>query len=289
MRHTLRFLAALLVSCWALSPTHVRAQALDPLDALERHHQALFARTAPAVVFIANQQGFGSGFFVSSDGLILTNAHVVGSQKQVRVVLHDGRTLEGEVLRRAERDLDLALVRVAVQGAPTLAFADLSTLSVGSWVASVGHGRGAIWTFNVGFVSNIYPSGGERPVLQTQIPLNPGSSGGPVLDRHGRVVGVVTAGIKESNSINFAIKADVCQGAFAELRRAVTSLRVQAPQGVAVFVDGRHAGIGPKLIVPIDPTRSTPIEVMAVIGGRMVKRQVDGKTTHEITLESPAP
>jgi hypothetical protein len=153
---------------------------------------------------------------------------------------------------------------------------------VGSWVASVGHGRGGIWTFNVGIVSNIYPSGAARPVLQTQIPLNPGSSGGPVLDRDGRVVGVVTAGLSESNSINFAIKADVCQQALPELSMVAATLLIRAPAQVAVFVDGRHVGVGPEVLVPFAGER---IEVMAVIGGRMVKRVVESTSVREVLLE----
>ena len=132
MLHRRLALTALLAL--ALSPLAARAhaQTSDPIEAIERHHQTLFARVAPSVVFIANEQGFGSGFFVSSDGLILTNAHVVGAQKKVRVVLHDGRTFDGEVLRKAERDLDLVLVRVLVVGVLALVFADLTRLSVGS-------------------------------------------------------------------------------------------------------------------------------------------------------------
>lgn len=135
------------------------------------------------MVFISNGEGFGSGFFVSEDGLVLTNAHVVGDAKLVDVLLHDGRRLKGAVVERAQKSLDLALVEVAVKGARALELDELAGVRVGSFAASVGHGEGAIWTFNAGMVTNIYPAGGERPILQTQIPLNPGNSGGPVIDR----------------------------------------------------------------------------------------------------------
>jgi S1-C subfamily serine protease len=135
-------------------------------------------------------------------------------------------------------------------------------------VASVGHGRGGIWSFNTGMVSNIYPDGSERPIFQTQIPLNPGNSGGPIVDVRGRVVGVVTAQMRESNSMNFAIRSDVALQAFDELAGLCECIVITAPRGVPVFVDGRNVGVGPRVTVAAEP-RS--YEVFAVIGGAMKK------------------
>ena len=215
------------------------ASPADPLETIERAEQALFRRIAPSVAFIADSRGFGSGFVVGADGLLLTNAHVVGEAKTVKVVLHDGRALVGKVLARAPDKLDLALVQVDARDLVPLELGGLADLKVGSFAASVGHGKGGIWTFNTGMVSNIYPAGdASRPVFQTQIPLNPGSSGGPVFDRFGRVVGVVTAGMTDSNSINFAIKIDVALASFPELAPACSAcLTVMAPAGVPVFLE----------------------------------------------------
>jgi S1-C subfamily serine protease len=243
----------------------------DPLFALEKKQQALFERVAPSVVFISNPHGLGSGFFVSRNGLVLTNQHVVGKGNLVDVVLHDGTRLQGTVVERAPEKLDLALVQVEAAKAPVLPVGGMFDLLVGSWVASVGHNRGGIWTFNTGMVSNIYPAGSERPVFQTQIPLNPGSSGGPIVDRLGRVVGVVTAGLVDSNSINFGIRMDVAIRSLRKLADISDVLTITAPKGVAVFVDGKMAGTGPRVVIPADPGTH---EIFAVIGGKMKKIKI---------------
>lgn len=262
-------------SCWlvlllVLSEPAFAGQ--DPLAAVEKRQQALFERAAPCVVFISNQYGLGSGFFVSADGLVLTNRHVIGKGNTVNVVLHDGTKLEGKVVERAGGKLDLALIQVDVEGAPFLPVGDTSELRVGSWVASVGHNRGGIWTFNTGMVSNIYPRGSERPIFQTQIPLNPGSSGGPIIDRRGRVVGIVTAGLARSNNINFGIRMDVAVRAFEKLAAISPVLTITAPEGVAVFVDGQMAGTGPRVVIP---AKAKTYEIFAIIGGKLKKVEID--------------
>lgn len=247
------------------------ASAPDPLLALERHRQQLFEQVAPAVVYLSSRDGFGSGFFVSEQGLVLTNAHVVQGGDSVEVVLHDGRRLRGQVVERATDDIDLALVQVEIRRSPSLALGGVEALRVGSWVASVGHGMGGIWSLNTGIVSNVYADGNAHPVFQTQIPLNPGNSGGPVLDRAGRVVGVVTKGIAESNAINFAIRSDVALRSLPRLGGASALLTVEAPDGVPVFVDGKLAGKGPLVQVAVAPGRH---EVFAVVQGKMRKREI---------------
>lgn len=247
------------------------ARAEDPLAQIERAQEALFEKVGPSVVFIASGSAFGSGFFVSNDGLVLTNAHVVASQASVKVVLTDGRSLIGTVIEKAPGDVDLALVQVPAKSTPALRLAETADLRVGAWVAAVGHGRGGIWSFNTGMVSNIYPDGAERPIFQTQIPLNPGNSGGPVVDRTGRVVGIVTAGIKDSNSINFAIHSFVALRQFSRLSGGCACITVTLPEGVPLFVNGKMAGMGPRVLVTAEP-RS--YEMFAVIGGAMKKKTV---------------
>jgi serine protease Do len=246
------------------------APVLDPIAQLESARQQLFEAIAPSVVFIGAGDGFGSGFFVSNDGLVLTNAHVVGKNEQVDVVLHDGRRLRGQVVERGLDNLDLALVSVPVTGVAPVPIGDSSALRVGTWVASIGHGRGGVWTFTDGMVSNIYPAGSERPVFQTQIPLNPGNSGGPILDRNRQVVGIVTAGLTDSNAINFAIPIDAALRALPRLSDLASCLVITAPAGVAVFVDGKMAGKGPRVVVP---AQDRTYEIFAVIDGQMQRQR----------------
>lgn len=257
------------------------ALAADPVAALENHQQALYQRTAPAVVFISNQVGFGSGFIVREDGLILTNAHVVGTRSEVDVVRLDGTTVKGKVLETADR-LDLALVDIPGEGMPTLPMgADPDAVRVGAWAASVGHGRGGIWTFTTGMVTNRYLDDGVT-VFQTQLPVNPGNSGGPIVDRAGTVIGIVTAGMVDAQAINFAIPAFEAVRALSQLDGACQCLTVRAPAGAAVFVDGAMVGTGPTVRVPTTPGAH---EVFAIIGGEKVDRTAHWPDRPEVALE----
>lgn len=259
---------------------HPVAWATDPLQSVEQAQIALYQQAAPAVVFLANTSGFGSGFFVQPDGLILTNAHVVAGSDTVDVVLFDGRRLSGTVVERGSADIDLALVRVPIQGATTLRLANSAQLQVGAWVAALGHGEGGGWTFTTGMVSNIYPVGEQRPIFQTQIPVNPGSSGGPVLNRQGEVVGIVTAGIRDASLVNFAIKSEVAYQSLHNLTAG--ALNIRAPAGVPIFVDGRMIGQGPSISLTLAPGDHV---LLAIINGRKVEQVVRLPGPTEVVLE----
>lgn len=255
-----------LIGLWAAA----FAAGPDPLQAIEAAQEALFDRTAPAVVVILNGKGLGSGVIVTPDGLILTNAHVVEGADTVTVVRIDGTQSEGRVVERAA-DTDLALVDIDATGLPTLPLGPKGNLRVGSWVAAVGHGEGGAWTFATGMVTNIYPLGNDRPVFQTQIPVNPGNSGGPVIDRLGNVQGIVTAGIAGANSVNFAIDIDVATRRLKGLESFCACLAIEAPPNTPIFVDGRSVGTGPRAMVPVSVGTHV---VFAVIGGAKVEKTV---------------
>ena len=209
LRNTLLLALALLALTTAGHASPAADAGEQQARQIEAFRQRTFAELAPTVVFLRSGQRVGSGFFVNAQGLILTSRHVVGPSADVRVVCLDGAIYSGKVVEKAMDDVDLALVQVDAK-APT-AFLALSTtkLRVGAWVASIGHGAGAIWTFNTGMVSNIYTDKqGARPMFQTDMAVNPGSSGGPVIDLDGRAVGVVTAGVTNAQSVNFAIQMD---------------------------------------------------------------------------------
>lgn len=254
----------------------------DPLLAIEQAQQQLFERLAPSVVFITVDNSLGSGVVVAP-GLVLTNEHVVGKGNSVDVVLHDGRRFKGTVLERGADDIDLALVRLPVVDVPVAPIAIDSALRVGSWVAAIGHGEGSVWSFNVGMVSNLYDGKSARRVFQTQIPLNPGNSGGPILDRTGRVVGIVTAGITGANSINFGIDVGLAFRSLVGLRATTASVTLRAPTGVAIFFEGRNVGMGPMVVLA---RADHEVEAFAVIDGVMTRAQVKPGDA-EVTLGPP--
>lgn len=181
--------------------------AADSISSLEAEQTALYDRVAPSVALLSRPGASGTGFLVA-DGLLVTNAHVVGDARTIDVRFDDGRTVRGEVVRRAERGLDLALVRVPPVDRPALALAAAGSLRPGSFVATVGHGGGNASTFAIGFVASPRPLGEDVPLLQAQLPVRPGSSGAPVVDRAGRVVAVVAAGAQDASGLVFAIRAD---------------------------------------------------------------------------------
>jgi S1-C subfamily serine protease len=139
---------------------------------------------------------------------------------------------------------------------------DPRRLHVGSWVGVVGHGAGAHWSFNAGMVSNIYHDEKGRSVIQTQVPLNPGSSGAPVLNSDGEVVGIVTAGIVRANAINFALPIDLALKALPHLSSRWGPLVILAPPGARVLLDGVLVGVGRRVAVPVTPGRHR-VEVVA--------------------------
>jgi len=242
--------------------------AQNPLKEIEQQQQQLFEKVAPSVVFVSNGHGFGSGFFINDEGLILTNQHVIGNSKKLTVVLHDGRKVAASFVEKASDNVDLALIKVDLGKVTPLDIYSRKLIKVGSWVGSIGHGEGGIWTFNTGMISNIYPNGNSRPVFQTQIPLNPGNSGGPIFNRDGDVVGIVTSGLIDSNNINFGIRIDHAVRYLEAIAKNGSNLTIKAPAGVPIFVNGQMAGKGPKIV--IDAKNSDYI-VFAVIKGKMKK------------------
>ncbi len=133
----------------------------------------------------------GSGFFVRAD-LLVTNGHVVcAGSDEIQVVMSDNRQLAGRVLRKAEH-VDLALVSVAGAGAQPLPLGDVGDLEVGDKVVIVGSPLGLDFTVHEGSVSSLRRSASGVAYMQLDAKLNPGNSGGPVIDGQGRVVGVVT-------------------------------------------------------------------------------------------------
>ncbi|NOK63624.1 MAG: PDZ domain-containing protein [Chloroflexi bacterium AL-W] len=167
------------------------------------------------------QQGLGSGVIYSSDGVILTNAHVVAGSSRVKVTLPDGRSLPAGVIG-AEPAQDLAILRVGVKGLPV---AQLSTapLRVGQLVVAIGNPYGLDFTVTSGVVSALersLPLTRDQKLehlIQTDTPINPGNSGGPLVDVQGRVVGITTAILPYAQGLGFAIPSTTAYDVIARI------------------------------------------------------------------------
>ncbi len=234
------------------SPTTI-AQASIPTQDTESFVSTAVARTGPAVVRIDTERvvsrripsldqfsddpffgqffgdrfssqipnerritGQGSGFIIDSNGIILTNAHVVSKADRVTVTLKDGRSFEGEV-RGTDEVTDLAVVKVDAQGQnlPIASLGNSSNVKVGDWAIAVGNPVGLNNTVTLGIISTLERSSAQAGIpdkrvdfLQTDAAINPGNSGGPLLNAKGEVIGINTAIRADAMGIGFAIPID---------------------------------------------------------------------------------
>jgi Do/DeqQ family serine protease len=157
------------------------------------------------------EQGVGSGFIVSGEGRILTNAHVVDGADTVQVTLKDGRSFEGRVVG-TDPVTDVAVIDIDADNLPTAALSDSDRLQPGEWAIAIGNPLGLDNTVTVGIVSATGRSSGQVGVsdkrvdfIQTDAAINPGNSGGPLLNERGEVIGMNTAIIQDAQGIGFAI------------------------------------------------------------------------------------
>jgi serine protease Do len=162
----------------------------------------------------------GSGFLVHPDGYLVTNAHVVEGASQVQVRLASGRRLVGQVIGRDSR-VDLALVKIdAPEPLPVLPMGDSETLRVGEFVIALGHPFGLEQTVSFGIVSRkgapLLVAAPGFDFIQTDAAVNPGNSGGPLVNMAGQVVGVNTMAAR-NGTIGFAIPSNLVKGLLPQL------------------------------------------------------------------------
>lgn len=187
--------------------------------------EVLVASTAPSVVAVEHGRGQGSGIIVSSDGYVITNAHVVhGRSDRLSVRLAGGEELPAQVIGE-DPTSDLAVLRVAAQGLPSLQLDESRRLRVGQLVLAIGNPLRFERSVSLGVVSAIdrsLPGPSGRPfegLVQTDAAINPGNSGGPLLDARGTVVGINTAVIPRAHGLGFAIPAHTAAWVTAVLIR----------------------------------------------------------------------
>lgn len=189
-------------------------------------------KTGPAVVRIDSSRtlsnraaqsrdrvlrGTGSGFIIQSNGLVLTNAHVVDGADTVTVTLKDGRTFTGRVLGE-DRLTDVAVVKIQASSLPTVSVGNSDQLKPGEWAIAIGNPLGLDNTVTAGIISATDRSSSDVGVpdkrvgfIQTDAAINPGNSGGPLLNQQGQVVGMNTAIIGRAQGLGFAIPINRAQ------------------------------------------------------------------------------
>jgi serine protease Do len=174
------------------------------------------------------QRGVGSGFILSADGFIMTNAHVVEDADEVIVTLTDNRELKARIIG-ADRRTDVAVVKVEATGLPFVKIGDVNQLKVGEWVMAIGSPFGLNNTVTAGIVSAKQRDTGDYlPFIQTDVAINPGNSGGPLLNMRGEVVGINSQIYSRSGGfmgISFAIPIDEAQRVAEQLRTSGRVIR----------------------------------------------------------------
>ncbi len=279
---------------------------LAALDAYSQAVVGVVESIGDAVVAInvpgpdGRQQGAGSGFLISPDGFLLTNAHVVGDAPGVSVTLTDGRSLAATV-RGRDVATDLALLRVDQSGMP---FATLSPsgLRVGQLVVAIGNPLGFQSTVSAGVVSAIGRSMRAKDgrliegIVQSDVALNPGNSGGPLMDSTGKVVGVNTAIIGGAQNISFSVPAATAEWVVLELmehgrvRRSFLGLGALVQPAPRAFQ--REFSFDKKTLVQVyNVAPGSPAARGGVEAGDLLI-EVDGKqigTTDEIHQALPRP
>jgi S1-C subfamily serine protease len=197
------------------------------LDAYSRAVISVVQKTTPAVISVVGprddeQGGVGSGFILTPDGYALTNSHVIHGRRKVRTITPEGDTLDATLIGD-DPATDLALIRMAAGDLPYAELGDSETLQVGQLVIAMGNPFGFQSTVSTGVVSALGRAmrGQEgrliENIIQHTAPLNPGNSGGPLLDSRGRVMGINTAIIALAQGLGFAIPSKTAQWIVSEL------------------------------------------------------------------------
>ena len=219
----------------------ILSQVLSQNSAAEQERIRIYEQASPAVVLIQTNRGSGSGFIISPDGLIITNAHVVQkATSPVTIVLANEQKVQADIVGFADNGLDLAALQIrGVSNLPTLPLGNAGALRVGQSVYAIGTPFGAIAgtqlqnSFTAGIVSRL---DSRRGLIQHDAPINPGNSGGPLLNSQGEVIGINTLLINPEGPVNIgislAIAVDRLQPLLIALRQgnAPRSSQRQQPQ-----------------------------------------------------------
>ena len=221
------------------------------LDSYSRTVHAVVNRVAPSVVNIRvesdGNRGGGSGFLIARDGFILTNSHVVHRGRKFEVTLHDARVFPAELIGE-DPDTDLAVLRIDAPNLQHVRLADSSTIRVGQIAIAIGSPFGFQQTVTSGIVSALGRSMRAESgrlmddIIQTDAALNPGNSGGPLVNSSGEVIGVNTAVILPAQGICFAIASNTAQIVAAWL---IKEGRIRRS---AIGVAGQNVPLHPRVV-----------------------------------------
>jgi S1-C subfamily serine protease len=287
-------------SQWRTTPTVATTTAASPIT-IQNSTQAAPGNIAGAVFGSAGRsivsvissgqvrngltpEGSGTGFVVSTEGLILTNYHVVGSADSVSVRFSDGTTSPAEVLG-SDQGNDIALLRAAIPaGVPALPLGDSDGVAVGETAIAIGSPFGLDQTVTQGIVSAVnrtWSGGGRalRALIQTDAPINPGNSGGPLLNANGEVIGITTlieSPVRGNVGIGFAVPINTAQRVLPQLQAGAELEPVWLGISTQGDEDTAQPGIVVAQVVANSPAQEGGVQVGDIITA------VDGTAVNDL-------
>jgi S1-C subfamily serine protease len=215
------------------------------------------------------ERGTGSGFIISPDGRMITNAHVIAGADRVNVTLKDGRAFEGQVVG-VDPVTDVAVIKIDAKNLPTARLGTSQKLTPGEWAIAIGNPLGLDNTVTVGIISATDRSSSQVGVpekrvsfIQTDAAINPGNSGGPLLNAKGEVIGINTAIRRDAQGLGFAIPIETAQRIANQL---FTKGRVEHPYLGIKMVD-----LTPELRKEINQDKDVGIKVTQDTGVLIVR------------------
>ena len=232
-------------------------------------------------------RGVGSGFILTPDGLVMTNAHVVEGADEVIVTLTDKREFKAKIVGSDKRT-DVALVKIDATGLPAVKVGDVSRLKAGEWVMAIGSPFGLENTVTAGIVSaKLRDTGDYLPFIQTDVAINPGNSGGPLINMRGEVVGINSQIYSRSGGfmgISFAIPIDEAMRVSDQLRTAgrVTRGRIGVQIGPVTKDVAESLGLGKAQGALVTGVESgSPAEKAGVEAGDIITK-FEGKPIEKV-------
>ena len=231
--------------------------------------------------------GVGSGFILSADGYVMTNAHVVDGASEVVVTLADKREFKAKIVG-ADKRTDVAVVKIEAKGLPAVKIGDVNRLKVGEWVMAIGSPFGLENSVTAGIVSAKQRDTGDYlPFIQTDVAINPGNSGGPLLNMRGEVVGINSQIYSRSGGfmgISFAIPIDEAVRVSEQLRSTgkVTRGRIGVQIGQVTKEVAESIGLGAArgaLVSAVEP--DSPAAKAGIEAGDIIVKY-DGKAIDKV-------
>lgn len=279
--------------------TTEKVAARGALNGMDEEMQEFFKRFGVPIPGVPRQQrpqrpqedeqprGVGSGFILSADGYVMTNAHVVEGADEVLVTLTDKREFKARIVG-ADKRTDVAVVKIEASGLPAVRIGEIHRLRVGEWVMAIGSPFGLENTVTAGIVSAKQRDTGDYlPFIQTDVAINPGNSGGPLINMRGEVVGINSQIYSRSGGfmgISFAIPIDEAMRVSEQLRASgrVTRGRIGVQIGQVTREIAESLGLGKQqgaLVTGVEA--GSPADKAGVEAGDIITR-FDGKPIDKI-------